>query len=467
MASLQSSRKHSILFLRNSGCRNARLNSSSTSQRVADHRASSKLFADAAAEESDTRRETSRASQLLAQQTGENWDGEERIQDAVLRMLVDKYKPLRTSEVRSADEKLQAAPPTVLGSSSSTFASEDMSETDFRASLSSTSTSDASPMEHKPWLVTFKPPSHAMSVKLGRMPPTSSSRRAEAASEAEGSKKPEPSARRRSENAQRLGRARESLLDYKLGIRGAGTSNADAHSPQRRPAMPVSMRGLTALVEEKIERARQEGHFKTIKGRGKPFQHETAESNPFIAREEFLMNRIVQRNGAAPPWVDLQAELEEAVTSFRGVLLQSWTRRAVRMLTSSRPSSELLSMSLDDCKALRDSEWETRERAYHDIAINDVNTAVRRYNGVAPYPIRRALYDRSAELKRVYENGAEEILKAIRQRVAEGSVGVADASLLGDEEGKGGLGTRGGGSGTMISFGFWDMVRSWFAQRRA
>jgi len=32
-----------------------------------------------------------------------------------------------------------------------------------------------------------------------------------------------------------------------------------------------------------------------------------AERNPFIAREEFLMNRMVQRNGAAPPWVELQA----------------------------------------------------------------------------------------------------------------------------------------------------------------
>ena len=31
------------------------------------------------------------------------------------------------------------------------------------------------------------------------------------------------------------------------------------------------------------------------------------EGNPFIGREEFLMNRIVQRNGAAPPWVELQA----------------------------------------------------------------------------------------------------------------------------------------------------------------
>ena len=31
------------------------------------------------------------------------------------------------------------------------------------------------------------------------------------------------------------------------------------------------------------------------------------EKNPFIGREEFLMNRIVQRNGAVPPWVELHA----------------------------------------------------------------------------------------------------------------------------------------------------------------
>lgn len=33
---------------------------------------------------------------------------------------------------------------------------------------------------------------------------------------------------------------------------------------------------------------------------------DTAERNPFIGREEFLMNRIVRRNNAAPPWIDLQ-----------------------------------------------------------------------------------------------------------------------------------------------------------------
>jgi len=46
--------------------------------------------------------------------------------------------------------------------------------------------------------------------------------------------------------------------------------------------------------------------FKNVKGRGKPLARSVDESNPFIAREEFLMNRIVQRNGATPPWVDVQ-----------------------------------------------------------------------------------------------------------------------------------------------------------------
>lgn len=48
------------------------------------------------------------------------------------------------------------------------------------------------------------------------------------------------------------------------------------------------------------------GLFNTVKGRGKPLAKNHEEFNPFIGREEFLMNRIVQRNGAAPPWVEFQ-----------------------------------------------------------------------------------------------------------------------------------------------------------------
>lgn len=55
-----------------------------------------------------------------------------------------------------------------------------------------------------------------------------------------------------------------------------------------------------------LQKARAEGHFHKLSGRGKEIARQSDEGNPFIAREEFLMNRIVMRNGAAPPWVEMQ-----------------------------------------------------------------------------------------------------------------------------------------------------------------
>ena len=52
---------------------------------------SAKLFADAEAEEREEAQKSSKSSQVeLLVNKQENWDGDERIQDTVLRMLVDK-----------------------------------------------------------------------------------------------------------------------------------------------------------------------------------------------------------------------------------------------------------------------------------------------------------------------------------------------------------------------------------------
>lgn len=244
-ASMSYHRRGLRLFIVSKSCRFN--SSSSNTHRLTGSRASCKLFADAEAEEAAGQPTPSRASQLLNQQTEENWDGDERIEDTVLRMLVDKYKPLRTNAIRSADEKLKDAPPSV---SATSLPSSDMSDVQFRAALRSTESSSQDMDDHKPWLVTFKAPSHTSSIKLGRMPPpisTSSFSKSLDDPSLEGSKKPEPAARRRSETAQRLGRARESMIDYKMGVKGSGGYN------QRRPAMPVSIRGLGGLVEERIE----------------------------------------------------------------------------------------------------------------------------------------------------------------------------------------------------------------------
>lgn len=163
----------------------------------------------------------------------------------------------------------------------------------------------------------------------------------------------------------------------------------------------------------------------------------TQDRNPFIAREEFLMNRIVQRQGAAPPWVEVQggasvfrtmlstssthtasSEMESAIASFREIIRQSWTRRAIRLLTASQPAAQLPQLKLDEVSALRDAEWEARERAFHDHALEEVNALVRKYNGLAPYAVRRAYYMRDTELEKAYRDSAEDILQGLADRVA-------------------------------------------------
>ena len=62
--------------------------------------------------------------------------------------------------------------------------------------------------------------------------------------------------------------------------------------------------------------ARAQGRFDNIRGRGRPMAIGNDERNPFIGREEFLMNRIVQRNGAVPPWVELQAGKIRFIPAF-------------------------------------------------------------------------------------------------------------------------------------------------------
>ena len=133
----------------------------------------------------------------------------------------------------------------------------------------------------------------------------------------------------------------------------------------------------------------------------------------------------MQGQGAAPPWVEIQGELEAAVGTFRSVLKQSWVRRAVRMLTlPHQPPREL---SLADAQALRDGEWEAREEAYHESALAEVNTLVRKYNALAPYAVRRAYYVRGVELNRAYEKGAEDIVQELARRFRGSQAGAGES----------------------------------------
>ncbi|KAG8694185.1 hypothetical protein FRC08_008659 [Ceratobasidium sp. 394] len=243
--------------------------------------ASAKLFADAEAEEREEAQRRSKPSQAdILMNKHENWDGDERIQDTVLRMLMDKYKPLRTGQIQTADEKLKASLPQVsskpishqTGENSGwaglesaithggTFTEPD--PTPFRASTEPEPSGDPLP----PWLVTFKVPSHAQaSIKLGNFTstpprlvtsnpfakPTSGSTRTHAERKAE---------KRFAEGAGRLDRARDLTLDYRTGVHGQ-----EGGGGRMRPN-PVSMRGWNALIEERIQHAQATGAFDKLEG---------------------------------------------------------------------------------------------------------------------------------------------------------------------------------------------------------
>lgn len=281
---------------------------STTSIRVQGYQtASEKLFADAAKEEEERLQETkAKLEQRLLDQT--NWTGEESTQDAVLRMLVDKYKT--RGPIIPADERLKRNPPSVAAT-----------PINLDSNLNKESKSAIAPEDHKPWLTTFKAPSFAVhpAVRAMRLPPQSATKPAKL-DEVDKVKGPTREERLRLAQANRLVSAREGSLDYRFG----GVKPNSVSHEAKKAANPVSVKGWMSLVEERIEvrailnftvrslnyyysqMARQSGAFKNLKGRGKPAEQDIAEHNPFISGEEFLVNRMVQRNGAAPPWVELQ-----------------------------------------------------------------------------------------------------------------------------------------------------------------
>jgi DnaJ homolog subfamily C member 28 len=111
---------------------------------------------------------------------------------------------------------------------------------------------------HKPWHTTFKVPSHATaSIRYGHIPSTvatassstSSTRRSgqTGLTDDDRPRHREREVKKRSEIVGRLTRAKESTLDYRLGI----TKNIKSGTQAR--LNPVSVKGWAGLVEARIE----------------------------------------------------------------------------------------------------------------------------------------------------------------------------------------------------------------------
>jgi hypothetical protein len=166
---------------------------------------------------------------------------------------------------------------------------------------------------HRPWYATYKAPSHtSASIKVGNFSPSSARSSTGSDGADERTRRTERKLVRRRQQASRLTRARESILDYRLGINGGG----DGQRSSTR-INPVTLKGWQSLVDARIEVHQRLVRSTTTclisvdlegpAGRSvQPIAWLSEERNPFVAREELLMVRIVQCNGATPPWVEIQ-----------------------------------------------------------------------------------------------------------------------------------------------------------------
>jgi DnaJ family protein C protein 28 len=76
----------------------------------------------------------------------------------------------------------------------------------------------------------------------------------------------------------------------------------------------------------------------------------------------------------------------------------------------------LSTLSASDLSKLYDREWEQRERGFHEATIEDINSLVRKYNGIAPYAVRRPYHSVKGELDLCYEKSEEALLDQLKQR---------------------------------------------------
>ncbi|XP_047973454.1 dnaJ homolog subfamily C member 28-like [Salvia hispanica] len=113
------------------------------------------------------------------------------------------------------------------------------------------------------------------------------------------------------------------------------------------------------VVEQRVYHAMEEGQFENLPGKGKPLDLDT---NPHADPAEDTLYRILNKNGCAPEWVELNKEIRNSIAGWRIALGRAWK-----------------------CKdGLDDSKWLEASEALK-LQLRDLNNKVFRYNLIVPF----------------------------------------------------------------------------------
>ncbi|ODQ68488.1 hypothetical protein NADFUDRAFT_81438 [Nadsonia fulvescens var. elongata DSM 6958] len=292
--------------------------------------------------------------------TANPWSGTEEKNDAVLRMLVDKHKPLK------GVGKVKFVAPTLTGSSG--YAND--------ARLTQPGVQmpkGSSKLSRSDRMATAREKS--LDYNLSKHMPEDTSKAASTSFE------------------------HDPTYTEMYKERFLGT-------PQR---VPTSIRGIISLADERIEDARARGQFDNLP-RGQPLLNDPNASSPYIDTTEYFMNRILKQQNVAPPWIEKQGSVNNVINSFRIMLADNWRKHALYVI-----DMEFCHATLEDkieCakqyalaetqeskhKQFRDSEWENDKREFFQISMDTVNSSIRSYNLQAPSPARKTTLNLNKEL---------------------------------------------------------------------
>ena len=235
------------------------------------------------------REEDGKYSRDLAKQFNDPvWYGDERLEDTVLRMLMDKYKPLRLNTAESNERSIHLKVP--KPTSRSLFVQE-------RPRKETRCVRPYTP-PGQPWNAVFVNPTEStdidMPIKRGRIKTT-------------------PPKSKMAEKMERLGitpcqlplddrnrmnQLRTSLqkslfrerIENALDKKHAYTAKKATNEPEKSD-MPIigklgGLKGLAAVAEQRIEEARKKGVFERNKLRGKPLFNDENMRNPHLQQSE-------------------------------------------------------------------------------------------------------------------------------------------------------------------------------------
>ncbi|XP_057785696.1 uncharacterized protein LOC131003233 [Salvia miltiorrhiza] len=134
---------------------------------------------------------------------------------------------------------------------------------------------------------------------------------------------------------------------------------------------------IVNVVEQRVWHAMEEGQFENLPGKGKPLDLDT---NPHADPAEDTLYRILNKNGCAPEWVELNKEIRNSIAGWRIALRKAW-------------------MCND---GLNDSEWlETSEAL--KLQLRDLNNKVFRYNLIVPFGRQMFGFKWEREIERLKE----------------------------------------------------------------